>query len=239
MVDRYRKGEGRLSSYIDLLTGEEFNGTVPALNGVILVSAEDVKEVSVNLSDLAPAYDPSYIVAERPDHIHQWDEGTVTKEATCSEDGEMTYKCQCGETKTEPIPSSGHSYEAVVTAPTCTAQGYTTYTCACGDSYVDDYVGTLDHNVVLMESEEPSCEQNGYEYYACEYCGGQEYTIILEATDHSYADGKCTNCGAEDPDANKGWFGGWLGDLLDRWFGSCDPEKPSEPTEPSEPSEPS
>ena len=217
-------------SYINVLTGETFDGTVPALNGVILVSAEDAKEITVNLSDLAPAYDASYIVAERPDHAHQWDEGTVTKEATCTEDGEVTYKCQvCEETKPETIPASGHSYEAVVTAPTCTAQGYTTYTCACGDSYVGDYVDPIDHNVVLQESEEATCDLNGYEYYACEYCGGQEYTIILEATGHSYADGKCTVCGAEDPDANKGWFGGWLGDLLDRWFGSYDPEKPFKP----------
>ncbi len=98
-------------SYINVLTGEAFNGTVPALNGVILVSAEDAKEISLNLGDLAPAYDSSYIVAERPDHNHQWDEGTVTKEATCTEDGEMTYTCAiCGETATTGIAATGHSY---------------------------------------------------------------------------------------------------------------------------------
>ena len=88
-----------------------------------------------------------------------------------------------------------------------------------------------------MESEDATCELNGYEYYACEHCGGQEYTIILEATGHDYEDGTCVNCGAEDPDANKGWWGG----LFDKWFGSWwgdnDEEEPSEPetTEPSEP----
>ncbi len=35
---------------------------------------------------------------------HSWDSGTVTKEATTTEEGEMTYTCTvCGETKTETI----------------------------------------------------------------------------------------------------------------------------------------
>ena len=43
---------------------------------------------------------------------HEWDEGVVTKTATCTEDGEITYTCQrlkintyCGEKKTETIPA--------------------------------------------------------------------------------------------------------------------------------------
>ena len=39
---------------------------------------------------------------------HDWDEGTITKEPSATEEGEMTYKCKnfdtCGGTKTEPIP---------------------------------------------------------------------------------------------------------------------------------------
>ena len=59
-------------------------------------------------------------------------------------------------------PCSGHSYEAVVTAPTCQAQGYTTYTCAnCGDSYVDDYTDPVDHS---------------YEDGTCIWCGEETYT---------------------------------------------------------------
>ncbi len=58
-------------SFVDLLTGEAFDGTVPADNGVILVSPEDVVEIEVNYADLAPAYDPAYDVegtteSERP-----------------------------------------------------------------------------------------------------------------------------------------------------------------------------
>ena len=38
-------------------------------------------------------------------HEHAWDEGTVTREATCNVKGEMTYQCKdCGRTRTEEIP---------------------------------------------------------------------------------------------------------------------------------------
>ena len=51
------------------------------------------------------AYGPIFTVTAE----HDWeDEGTVTKEPTYTEEGEMTYKCKhfdtCGGTKTEPIP---------------------------------------------------------------------------------------------------------------------------------------
>lgn len=72
---------------------------------------------------------------------HSYDEGTVTREATCTEDGTMTYTCTiCGATYEEVIAATGHDYEAVVTEPTATEKGYTTYTCKhCGDRYVSDY----------------------------------------------------------------------------------------------------
>ncbi|MFQ9390174.1 MAG: hypothetical protein ACLR1V_16505 [Coprococcus sp.] len=39
------------------------------------------------------------------------DDGKVTKEATCTEDGVKTNTCTvCGETKTEIIPAVGHQY---------------------------------------------------------------------------------------------------------------------------------
>ena len=44
------------------------------------------------------------IAIEPSEHIHEWDDGVVTKAATCAEEGEKTYTCTvCGETKTEEI----------------------------------------------------------------------------------------------------------------------------------------
>ena len=41
---------------------------------------------------------------------HDWDEGKVTKEPTCTEKGEKTFTCtKCPATKTEDIPALGHN----------------------------------------------------------------------------------------------------------------------------------
>lgn len=43
---------------------------------------------------------------------HTWNEGVVTKGATCTEPGEKTFTCtECQATKTEPIPVIAHKYE--------------------------------------------------------------------------------------------------------------------------------
>ena len=44
--------------------------------------------------------------------VHKvWGEGVVTKPATCAEAGVKTFTCtDCGETYTEAIPSTGHSF---------------------------------------------------------------------------------------------------------------------------------
>lgn len=45
-------------------------------------------------------------------HRHTWDEGSVTKEANCTDKGTKVYNCTtCSETKTEEIPAIGHKDE--------------------------------------------------------------------------------------------------------------------------------
>ena len=61
-----------------------------------------------------------------PCTTHDWDAGVVTKEATCTETGIMTYTCKiCGETKTEVIPVVAHAYVDGI----CTV---------CGDKLAND-----------------------------------------------------------------------------------------------------
>ena len=62
------------SELTDLISGSRYTVsdgkvtvTVPALKGVILTN--DVKTISVNTDDLAPAYDPSYIIKVRKDIV--------------------------------------------------------------------------------------------------------------------------------------------------------------------------
>lgn len=59
----------------------------------------------------------SFISCENNIHEHTWDKGTVTKEATCTEAGVITYTCTgCKETETKALEALGHSWdESVVT----------------------------------------------------------------------------------------------------------------------------
>ncbi len=50
-----------------------------------------------------------YKAGEAP-HEHSFGEWTVTKEATCTEKGEETRTCACGETETREIEALGHDY---------------------------------------------------------------------------------------------------------------------------------
>ena len=61
-------------------------------------------------------------------HVHKFDEGTVTTAPTCTTEGVKTFKCQCGETKTEEVPALGHDKENVeAKAATCTEKGWKAY----------------------------------------------------------------------------------------------------------------
>lgn len=70
---------------------------------------------------------------------HTWNEGEVTKEATCTEKGIKTYTCSvCNATRTEEIAALGHVWdEGVVTTHAVNGKdGVKTYTCirACGET---------------------------------------------------------------------------------------------------------
>ncbi len=66
-------------------------------------------------------------------HEHAYTEST-TKEATCTEAGEKTFTCDCGDTYTEQIEATGHNFAEYVynNDATYTADGTETATCVCG-----------------------------------------------------------------------------------------------------------
>ena len=127
-------------------------------------------------------------------HEHEWSGWTVTTEPTCTEKGEETRSCACGETETREVAALGHDYEAVVTAPTCTEKGYTTYTCSrCGDSYVTDEVAALGHNpaeaVKENETAATCTEAGSYESVVyCSVCDAElsRETVEVAKLGHDY-----------------------------------------------------
>ena len=111
---------------------------------------------------------------------HVFDEGTVTKEATCTAKGEMTYTCSCGVTHTAPIPMTEHALSAAVTAPTCTELGYTTHSCKhCDYSYTDTPVGALGHTWDMgIVTAAPSLTKTGKLIQTCTVCKETKETIL-------------------------------------------------------------
>ncbi len=65
---------------------------------------------------------------------HKFDSGKVTKKANCKATGIKTYTCSlCGETKTETIAKTGHTYKNVVTKATLSKNGKIENKCTvCG-----------------------------------------------------------------------------------------------------------
>ena len=111
---------------------------------------------------------------------HAFDEGTVTKEATCTAEGETTYACSCGATHTVPIPMTEHELTSVVTAPTCTELGYTTHSCKhCDYSYTDTPVGALGHAWDMgVVAAAPTLTATGKLIQTCTVCHEQKETVL-------------------------------------------------------------
>ena len=130
---------------------------------------------------------------------HEYEQ-SVTKEATCTEDGEWTFTCSCGKSYTQVKPKTGHSCDAVVTDPTCTEIGYTIHTCAnCDFSYITDIVAALGHTEEILPAVAATCTEDGLtEGKKCSICN--EILIeqeVIPATGHTWKGTGCEDCDAK------------------------------------------
>ena len=138
---------------------------------------------------------------------HQWNDGVVTTEATCTAEGVRTYTCQlCGATRTEAIPATGHTVVIdPAVAPTCTHTGLTegSHCSACNTVIVaQTVVAKLPHDYVASVTTEPTCTTDGVRTYTCSACG-DSYTETIPATGHTFGpwttvtSPTCTQSGSE------------------------------------------
>ena len=132
---------------------------------------------------------------------HTFDDGTVTKEATCTEEGEMTYACSCGATHTTPIPKTGHELEATVTAPTCTELGFTTHACKhCDYTYTDTPVAALGHKWDDGKvTAAPTLTETGKLIQTCTVCKATKESVIPMLTDCDGGEGCPSNAYKDVP----------------------------------------
>ncbi len=129
---------------------------------------------------------------------HTWDEGKVTKEPSCKEEGEKTYTCTvCGATKTEVLPKTdNHVWDEgkVTKEPSCKEEGEKTYTCTvCGATKTEVLPKTDNH--VWDEgkvTKEPSCKEEGEKTYTCTVCGATKTEVLPKTDNHVWDEGKVT-----------------------------------------------
>ena len=101
-------------------------------------------------------------------HAHAYT-ATVTTAATCTTPGVRTYACACGESYTEAIPATGHSYVRTE------ENGNYVYTCsACGDSYTEPVKTATYDSVSRLTS--------GGRYVLTVYASGGYYAMTHDGT---------------------------------------------------------
>lgn len=177
-----------------------------------------------------------YEEREVPALGHQYGAWTVTKAATCTEDGEQSHACAtCGKVETETIPATGHHEVAAGDKPaTCTESGLSGRTvCSVCNQVVNEgtVLPMLEHRVgagaVIRAA---TCTTEGLMTFSCQDCGVQVSTETIPALGHDWDEGEvtkaatcsatgvrthhCTRCNvageqeiAIDPDAHS--WGAW------------------------------
>ena len=142
--------------------------------------------------------DPSY-----EPHEHSFGEWTATKQATCTDAGIETRTCtRCNASETRDINALGHDIKHhAAKAATCTEKGWAAYdTCSrCNYSTYKEIAATGHHHNVVVTA--PTCTAKGYTTHTCA-CGDSYKDSYTNALGHNYANGKCTRCGAADPNYN-------------------------------------
>ena len=125
----------------------------------------------------------------QPTHTHTWVEQPGPSIIDCSLDRTKTYKCSCGETKTETIPAPGHDLKDwTVTPATCTKDGRITTSCKrCNAGFTVDIPAT--GNIWSAWIKETGLVHKR----TCSECGAEE------TANHNIPAGSvtCTDCGAD------------------------------------------
>lgn len=87
------------------------------------------------------------VTSKETTHTHSYT-AKVTTPATCTTNGVKTYTCSCGDSYTEIIKATGHSWDEgkITTEPTCTTEGVKTFTCKnCGEIKTET-IEKIEHN---------------------------------------------------------------------------------------------
>ena len=95
---------------------------------------------------------------------HQWDEGQIVQQPTCTEQGLKTETCKiCQTTQNKQVDATGHNWDngTTTTPPTCQSNGTTTFCCTqCGATETETIAPT-GHSEVVDNAVEATCTSTG------------------------------------------------------------------------------
>ena len=133
-------------------------------NATVSVSAE---VVDANFTNIVETATVDLVVEEEPaPHEHVYT-SEVTKEATCTEAGVMTYTCECGDSYTAAIEALGHTEKVVAgKEATCEEAGLT-----------EGKVCSVCEEVLVAQEEIKALGHN-YKNGTCKECGAKDPNYV-------------------------------------------------------------
>lgn len=138
-------------------------------------------------------------------HTHATPEegATTTEAATCTKIGGTFYYCADCEKNVyiEKVPMLAHDLEHVHEDATC-RDGVDKDVCKlCKQEFnVKILPATGEHDYKTEIIKDATCTASGMKQDVCKVCGSKGNVSVIPKKAHDYKDGKCTVCGAEDPD---------------------------------------
>ena len=140
-------------------------------------------------------------------HAQPADGATTTEEATCTKPGGTFYYCADCERNVyiEKVPMLAHDLEHVHEDATC-RDGVDKDVCKlCKQEFnVKILPATGEHDYKTEIIKDATCTASGMKQDVCKICGSKGNISVISKKAHDYKDGKCTVCGAEDPDYKPG-----------------------------------
>ena len=187
-------------SRCDYSTYKEIPATGHHHNAVVTAPSCTEKGYTTHTCTCGDSYVDSYTDALG----HSYGAWKQTKAPTCTAKGAESRSCtRCNASETRDVASLGHDrIHHAAKAATCTEKGWAAYdTCSrCNYSTYKEIAATgHKHNAVVTA---PTCTAQGYTTHTCSSCGNSYKDSYTNALGHNYANGKCTRCGAADPNYN-------------------------------------
>jgi hypothetical protein len=126
-----------------------------------------------------------------PEHEHTYDNGTVTVAATCTQNGEKTFKCTgCNDSYIEVVTAVGHDWETEYTVDSvadCIVDGAKSVHCKNCEATKDIVTITAAHDweTEYTVDSEPTCTEQGVKSYHCKNCDETDGATPIDSCGHN------------------------------------------------------